>query len=961
MKNCLLIVALLSGLATSAQQIEKSLTSANNVFIGFLEYKPTDYNANPNTKYPLIIFMHGIGERGNGTTQLQNVASNAIPRYIKDGDPMKFTWNGKTETFLVLSPQLSNNYSSWQPFYVEEMIKYAKQNLRIDTNRIIVTGLSLGGGGVWKYAGGSVSNAKNLAAIAAVCATCENVPWANIANANLPAWGFHAQDDNTTSANCTNGAVTAIRNANPNLSANLTIWPTGQHWIWDRAYDRGYAQQNPNVYEWFLAQNKSLPMNKRPVANAGADASTTTGNGSITLNASATKDADGNIVRYVWRMVSGPTQVKFPADLSAATQTVTGLTVAGTYTFELKAVDNRADWSTDEVVVTVTTGGSATPPAAQPQQPTQPTQPTTNSPVVVKAGADQTITLPATLTLDGSGTTDPDGPVKQYEWVKVSGPACTITSVNSAKTTVTNLNAGVYTFKLTAWGDNWAPKNDEVVVTVKAAPVVVVNNAPVAIAGSSVSMTLPENVTSLNGAASYDNDGSIAAYSWTKIAGPAQCNLTNANAANATAANLAQGTYSFRLQVTDDKNAVSADTVSVTVKAAPATGNQPIVTNAGADMTITLPVNRAILDGSATADPDGETKAYQWRKISGPAAGTITDAKSMLALASSLVEGTYKFELMAWGDNWVPRADTVVVTVKAPASPANVAPVVSAGGGVVINLPLNNVTLNGAASYDMDGTIVSYVWSKVSGPAQHTIVDAAAATTSVINLVAGTYRFRLQATDNSGAFNADTVTVQVNAPANSPVVAKAGDDMAITLPTNSVTVDGSASYDVDGEVKAHQWRKISGPEAYTIANSKSAKTMISNLVAGTYKFELMAWGDNWVPRADTMTITVGDAVLAAVRTNNASTRISESLQEPAVKVFPSPATDVINIQYQDSFRGEATAVIYDISGKIVSQIKFNKDQAVYQRTVNVSNFQPGVYHMTVISKDKKLVTNFVKQ
>src|SRR5687767_1334974 len=114
MKNYLLSVAMLLALATNAQQVEKSLTASNGVFIGFHEYKPANYNTNTTTKYPLIIFLHGIGERGNGTTQLANVAGTAIPRYIKDGDPMTFTWNGKTETFLVLSPQLSGSYGWWQ-------------------------------------------------------------------------------------------------------------------------------------------------------------------------------------------------------------------------------------------------------------------------------------------------------------------------------------------------------------------------------------------------------------------------------------------------------------------------------------------------------------------------------------------------------------------------------------------------------------------------------------------------------------------------------------------------------------------------------------------------------------------------------------------------------------------------------------------------------------------------------
>jgi poly(3-hydroxybutyrate) depolymerase len=950
MKNFLLMVAMLLGMAASAQQTAKSLTASNNVFIGFLEYKPADYNANPNTKYPLIIFLHGIGERGNGTTELQNVASNAIPRYIKDGDKMTYTWNGKTETFLVLSPQLSSNYGWWQPFYVEEMIKYAKQNLRIDTNRIILTGLSLGGGGVWLYAAGNGTQPKNLAAIAPVCGTCQNVSWSNIVNANLPVWGFHANDDGTVPASCTIGAVNAINNLNGPVKAYSTIWPTGQHWIWDRAYDRTHDQQNPNVYEWFLAQNKSLGPNKRPVANAGADISTTTGTGSATLNASGSADSDGSIVRYVWRLVSGPTQVSFPAAYSTSpTTTVSGMSIAGTYQFELKAVDNRADWSTDLVTVTVTSGGSSAPPP-----------PTNNKPVVVKAGADMNVSLPLNnITLDGSGTTDPDGPVKGYEWVKTGGPACTITDPKSAKTTVTNLSAGVYSFKLTAWGDNWVPLSDTVIVTVNAAPVVV-NKPPVAIAGSDITNTLPANSATLNGAASYDDDGAIAAYSWSKIGGPAQGIITNATTASATVASLASGTYTYRLQVTDDKGDVSADTMSVVVKSAAVGGNQPVVANAGTDAIIILPVNKAILDGSASSDPDGEPKAYEWKRISGPTSCVFADPKSSVAIASNLVAGTYKFELMVWGDNWVPRADTVTVIVQTPVVTGNIAPIVNAGAPCSVTLPVNTTALNGAATYDIDGSIVSYKWSKISGPAQYTIANDTSVATTLFNLVAGTYQFRLQATDNNNATSDDTVTVQVNAPANSPAVAKAGDDIMISLPANSVNVDGSASFDVDGAIKTYEWIKISGPASYSIGNSRSAKTTISNLEAGTYKFQLMVWGDNWVPRADTMQVTVAEAAPSVVNRSSANF-ISESMMVPQVKVYPSPATDVINLQYQDGNIGRATAIIYDISGKIVSQMNFTKEQAVYQRSMDISKLQPGVYHMAVISKNKRTLVNFVKQ
>src|SRR6476661_4698762 len=196
MKTNLLVFLFLISCVAKGQQISKQLTSSGGRFIGFLEYKPADYQQTDKTKkYPLIIFLHGIGERGNGTTELNRVATNGIPKYIKYGNPMRFTWNDKTESFLVLSPQLSSDFGSWPDLYVDEMIKYAKANLNIDTNRIILTGLSLGGGGVWHYAAAIWSNTQKLAAIGISCGTKQLSNYGFIADGNLPTWAFHAMDD----------------------------------------------------------------------------------------------------------------------------------------------------------------------------------------------------------------------------------------------------------------------------------------------------------------------------------------------------------------------------------------------------------------------------------------------------------------------------------------------------------------------------------------------------------------------------------------------------------------------------------------------------------------------------------------------------------------------------------------------------------------------------------------------
>src|SRR5688500_7674549 len=109
MKRTFVILGVLFSLSTSAQQVAKNLTASNGEYIGFWEYKPTDYNTG--SKYPVIINLHGIGERGNGyLPELDRAKAIGIPQNISNGHTMRFFWNGKWETFLVLSPQLNSKY-----------------------------------------------------------------------------------------------------------------------------------------------------------------------------------------------------------------------------------------------------------------------------------------------------------------------------------------------------------------------------------------------------------------------------------------------------------------------------------------------------------------------------------------------------------------------------------------------------------------------------------------------------------------------------------------------------------------------------------------------------------------------------------------------------------------------------------------------------------------------------------
>ena len=117
---------------------------------GFYEYLPAGYSSGT-TKYPLLVFLHGSDELGNGTTDLPNILDDGSPPdLISEGKfPTSFTVNGQTFSFIVISPQ----FVAWpSDADVDDVIDYAIANYRVDTNRVYLTGLSMGGSAVWSYA-----------------------------------------------------------------------------------------------------------------------------------------------------------------------------------------------------------------------------------------------------------------------------------------------------------------------------------------------------------------------------------------------------------------------------------------------------------------------------------------------------------------------------------------------------------------------------------------------------------------------------------------------------------------------------------------------------------------------------------------------------------------------------------------------------------------------------------------
>lgn len=241
----------------------------------YLEYLPADYNRS-NKTYPLLIFFHGSGEAASQSGgNVYAVKNFGPPMLIDQGHDMCFAVNGTQQCFIVVSPQ------SWDWSTNAEgvgMLEWAMSHYRVDTNRIYVTGLSMGGGLAWTMASAKTSSgqtvARQLAALAPIAGlTSPETLGCNIAYEQLPVWAFHGQNDNVVSPDYSKRIVgllngnpinSADRPCSPNASpdARLTLLGgNGQfvdHYLsWTIAYDpHTQVEAGKNLYQWLLSQHR---------------------------------------------------------------------------------------------------------------------------------------------------------------------------------------------------------------------------------------------------------------------------------------------------------------------------------------------------------------------------------------------------------------------------------------------------------------------------------------------------------------------------------------------------------------------------------------------------------------------------------------------------------------------------------------------------------------------------------
>ena len=211
-----------------------------------------------------------------------------------------------------------------------------------------------------------------------------------------------------------------------------------------------------------------------------------------------------------------------------------------------------------------------------------------------------------------------------------------------------------------------------------------------------------------------------------------------------------------------------------------------------------------------------------------------------------------------------------------------------------------------------------------------TVVSTSSSTTTTVTgmTTAGSYIFVLFATDDNEltAYGSMTVTVNAESAGVAPTVS-AGKGQAVTLPTSSTTLNGSASGNDGATVKTLNWVQESGPVTATIVSPSSTTTTVTGMTtAGSYIFVLFATNDNGMTAYGSMTVTVNatgtTATTSAALSGQAmsmtdSTSAVDSMmvsQAGSLLTFPNPAHDLLNIRLNNSATGKVTLMIFDTKG-----------------------------------------------
>jgi len=592
-------------------------------------------------------------------------------------------------------------------------------------------------------------------------------------------------------------------------------------------------------------------LNRPPVASFTESATTVYTGEIIYFDASTSYDPDGSIISYLWNFGDGTNTTGIVVDHAYADN--------GSYTVVLTVKDNDGATATATAIKTVLNR----PPVAS----------FTESATTVYRGQ--------VINFNASTSYDSDGSIVGYFWDFGDGTNTTGMIVDHAYT-----NLGTYTVTLTV-------KDNDGATGTATATKTVVNRPPVALFTESATTAYTGQIINFNASSSYDPDGFIVSYFWTFGDG------TNSSGTTVGHAYTDNGVYTVTLTVTDNEGATAKATATKTIL------NRPPVASFTESATIVLTGEVITFNASDSYDPDGVIISYQWNFGD----GNITTVTNPIITHVYADNGTYTVTLTVIDNDNATESISDVKTV------LNRAPVAIFTESATTVYTLETITFNASASYDPDGSIVSYQWN--FGDGNITVVTYPIITHAYAEN--GTYTVTLTINDNDGATSTASSTKTV---VNRPPVASFTESATTVFTGELIYFNASNSYDLDGSIVSYFWTFGDG------ANVTGAAVSHAYLDNGIY----------------TVTLTVTDNDGATASTSATKTVLNRS----PVASFTESATTVLTgeVIY---FNASGS---YDFDGSIVSYF-WTFGDGTNATGINVSHAYAdnGVYTVTLIVTD----------
>ena len=205
------------------------------LLLNYVLYLPHEYAQDSTKRWPLIMFLHGVGERGDSVDDLEQVKAHGLPRYLNEGHDLPC---------IVVSPQCpSDKWWTLEEDALKALLDQIMSEYAVDVSRVYLTGLSMGGFGTWSLA---IAYPELFAAIAPVSGG--GVPPLARNLKDVPVWAIHGALDDIVPLHQSENMVNKLKSAGGNV--RFSVFPELKHDMWLVSYN------DPKLYEWLFAHHK---------------------------------------------------------------------------------------------------------------------------------------------------------------------------------------------------------------------------------------------------------------------------------------------------------------------------------------------------------------------------------------------------------------------------------------------------------------------------------------------------------------------------------------------------------------------------------------------------------------------------------------------------------------------------------------------------------------------------------